>query len=502
MPKNAVSVPSRDEPRVLFITPEVYPLCKTGGLGDVSASLPAALRALGMDVRLLIPGYPPVLSGLKPKRKVAIFDDLKHFPPCVLRAAKLPVSDSGSIPVFIIDCPELYSRKGGPYQDTAGQDWPDNALRFGLLGKIGAILGSDASPLKWQPHIVHCNDWQSGLTPAYLHFHVSHSSGWKAASVMTIHNLAFQGNFPPENVARLGLPANSFNMHGIEFHGRMSFLKAGLYYADHITTVSPHYAREIQCEPLGFGLQGLLSARREQITGIINGIDENVWNPASDPYITSHYTSADLPAKTANKRALQEAMVLTPDDTIPLFAAISRITHQKGFDLLQQIAPQLVEIPAQLAILGSGNAEMEKNLTALAQAYPGKIAVRIGYTEALSHLIEAGADCFLMPSRFEPCGLNQMYSQRYGTPPLVHATGGLIDTVVDYTPSTLNDGSATGFVFHPMTAEQLLATIRRAAQVFRDTATWRVLQKNSMAKDFSWHNSAAAYRRIYRMLAG
>ncbi len=495
---NAVSAPSRNEPRVLFITPEVFPLCKTGGLGDVSASLPAALRALGIDVRLLIPGYPSVLSGLKPKRKVAEFDDLKHFPPCVLRSAKLPISDSDSIPVFIIDCPELYSREGGPYQDTAGQDWSDNVLRFGLLGKIGAILSSDASPLKWQPHIAHCNDWQSGLTPAYLHFH----SGRKSASVMTIHNIAFQGNFPPENVARLGLPASSFSMHGLEFHSWMSFLKAGLYYAEHITTVSPSYAREIQHEPLGFGLQGLLSARHGQITGIINGIDESIWNPASDPYIASHYTSADLSAKAANKRVLQEAMALTPDDTIPLFAAISRITHQKGFDLLQQITPQLVEIPVQLAILGSGDAAMEKKLAALAQAYPGKIAIRIGYTEALSHLIEAGADCFLMPSRFEPCGLNQMYSQRYGTPPLVHATGGLIDTVVDCTPSTLSDGSATGFVFHPMTAEQLFGTIQRAVKVFQDNATWRILQQNGMAKDFSWHSSATAYQRIYRMFAG
>lgn len=495
-------VPSKKEPRVLFITPEVFPLCKTGGLGDVSASLPAALRALGLDVRLLIPGYPQVLAGLKPKRKVAGFENLEHFPPCVLRAAKLPVNDSDSIAVFIIDCPELYSRDGGPYQDAMERDWPDNALRFGLLGKIGAILGSDASPLKWQPHIVHCNDWQSGLTPAYLHFHPGHHPERKTASVMTIHNLAFQGNFPSENVAHLGLPASSFDMHGVEFHGQLSFLKAGLYYADHITTVSPNYAREIQSEPLGFGLQGLLSARREQITGIINGIDENVWNPAADPYIASHYTRTDLPAKTANKRVLQKTMALTEDDTIPLFAAISRITHQKGFDVLQQIAPQLVEIPAQLAILGSGNAEMERNLTALARAYPGKIAVHIGYTEAVSHLIEAGADCFLMPSRFEPCGLNQMYSQRYGTPPLVHATGGLVDTVVDCTPATLKDGSATGFVFHPMTAEQLLATIRRAAKLYQDTATWRILQHNGMAKDFSWRSSAEAYRRIYRTLAG
>ncbi|HNP26851.1 MAG TPA: glycogen synthase GlgA [Nitrosomonas sp.] len=491
------SAPLRNEPRVLFITPEVFPLCKTGGLGDVSAALPAALRAMRMDVRLLVPGYPPVMAGLKPKRKVAEFNMLPQFPSATLRSAKLSVNTSTSIPVFIIDCPQLYQREGGPYQDSAGQDWPDNAHRFGLLCKIGAILASDASPLTWRPQIAHCNDWQSGLTPAYLHFHQGH----KASSVITIHNLAFQGSFPPENVVRLGLPSVSFDTHGLEYYSNMSFLKGGLYYADHITTVSPNYAKEIQSEPLGFGMQGLLAARQHQITGIVNGIDENEWNPASDPYIARNYTNKNLSAKTANKQALQQEMGLTVDPAMPLFATIGRITYQKGYDLLLQVASRLVEIPAQLIILGSGDKTLESKLTVLAKSYPGKISVRIGYSESMSHKIEAGADCFLMPSRFEPCGLNQMYSQRYGTPPLVHATGGLSDTVVDCIPSTLHDKSASGFLFDQMTADSFLLAIKQAVAVYRDPKTWQSLQKNGMNKDFSWRTSATAYRKLYQSLS-
>ena len=488
--------PSRPGLSVLFITSEVHPLNKTGGLGDVSAALPLALRELGVDVRLLIPGYPQVLAGLKHKRKVAELGDLAQFPPAVLLSARLPVSASADVPVFIIDCPGLYQREGGPYMDAAGRDWPDNALRFGLLAKVGAILASDASPLAWRPQMVHCNDWQSGLTPAYLHFH----RGTKAASLMAVHNLAFQGVFPPGSVTQLGLPAASFDINGVEYHGKMSFLKAGLYYADHIVSVSPAYAREIQTAPLGFGLQGLLAGRREHLSGIVNGIDTVAWDPSTDPCLARNYTASRLAAKAANKRALQQALGLVVDPDILLFGAVSRFTHQKGYDLLLQVAPQLTKIPAQLVILGSGEAALEQQLALLAKTHPGKIAVHIGFDETLSHLIEAGADSFLMPSRFEPCGLNQMYSQRYGTPPLVHATGGLLDTVVDCTPATLADGSASGFLFHTMTPGNFLAAIRRVSTAYRDKPIWRRLQKNGMAKDFSWRPSAAAYREIYLSL--
>ncbi len=484
------------EPRILFITSEVYPLCKTGGLGDVSAALPAALRLQQTDTRLLLPGYPQVLAGVKYKSKVAEFGQLAHYPPSFLLSARLSLSKAENIPVFVIDCPGLFQREGGPYMDALGRDWPDNALRFGLLSKIGAILASDASPLAWRPHIAHCNDWQSGLTPAYLHYH----RGKKAATLVTIHNLAYQGVFPPGTVVQLGLPAESFNMHGVEYYGNFSFLKAGLYYADHITTVSPNYAEEIQTDNLGFGLQGLLAARKQHLTGIINGIDTREWNPATDRHLVKNYNNLNLPDKAANKHALQQQMGLAPDPDIPLLGVVSRLNHQKGTDLLIQIAPQLVKLPAQLVVLGSDQAELEHQFSTLVQTYPGSIAVRIGFDEGLSHLIEAGVDCFLMPSRFEPCGLNQMYSQRYGTPPIVHATGGLLDTVVDYNPSTLADGTASGFLFYPMQADTLLHTIQQAIRAYHNKKNWQRLQKNGMAKDFGWPASAATYRQIYLSL--
>ena len=487
---------STPHPGILFITPEIYPLNKTGGLGDVSAALPTALRRLNVDTRVLIPGYPEVLSGLRNKQKIAEFTDQAPFPPSALLSAKLRLGASAFLPLFIIDCPALYHRKGGPYVDTTGRDWPDNALRFGLLSKIGAVLASDASPLVWRPRIVHCNDWQSGLTPAYLNFH----KGKKAASLMTIHNLAFQGAFPLETLTQLGLPAASFDINGAEYYGGMSFLKAGLYYSDHIATVSPTYAREIQMAPLGFGMQGLLAGRRQHITGITNGIDTAEWNPATDPALARNYTAGNLAPKAANKRALQQLLGLVVDPDIPLFGVVSRFTYQKGYDLLQQVAVQLTEMPAQLAVLGSGEALLEQELATIAKNNSRKIAVRIGFDERLSHLIEAGADSFLMPSRFEPCGLNQMYSQRYGTPPLVHATGGLIDTVVDCTSATLADGTASGFLFYDMTPDSFLDAIRRVTIAYHNKSIWHRLKKNGMAKDFSWRSSAANYRKIYLSL--
>lgn len=487
---------SRPRLRVLFITSEIFPLCKTGGLGDVSAALPAALHDLNIDIRILLPGYPSVLSGLKTKRKLAELNLPPHFPAATLIASRLQVHANAHIPIYIIDCPELYQRTGGPYSDTAGEDWPDNARRFGLLSKIGALLASDASPLTWIPELVHCNDWQSGLTPAYLHFH----DGKKAASLMTLHNLAFQGCFPPAEVSRLGLPPESLSMHGLEYYGNMSFLKAGIFYADHITTVSPSYAEEIQHATLGFGMQGLLSERQNNLSGILNGIDTAVWNPQTDSYICKNYSIRTLAAKSANKLALQQSLGLEADISIPLFAAISRISHQKGYDLLLQVAPMLEKWSAQLVVLGSGDTALENQLITLQQAFPNNIAVRIGYHEPLSHQIEAGADCFLMPSRFEPCGLNQMYSQRYGTLPLVHATGGLQDTVVDTMTRTIANETASGFVFDVMTPQSFLATIKRALTTYANRRLWRSLQRNAMHQDFSWKKSALAYRSIYQKI--
>ncbi|MBK7366041.1 MAG: glycogen synthase GlgA [Nitrosomonas sp.] len=482
--------------KVLFVTSEVYPLCKTGGLGDVSAALPASLRKQQVDVRILIPGYPKVLEGLRYKRKIAEFNDLTHFPPAKLLSANLQINASTSIPVFIIDCPSLYQRAGGPYLDATGHDWPDNAHRFGLLSKIAALLSSDASPLPWQPDVTHCNDWQSGLTPAYLHFY----RGSKSPTLMSIHNLAFQGCFPSELVAQLGLPLESYSIQGIEYYGSLSFIKAGLYYADHISTVSPSYAHEIQQDQLGFGLHGLLSARKEQISGIVNGIDTIEWDPSIDIHIAKRYSIRRLPNKQANKLAIQQKLGLEPRSDHLLFAAISRFSYQKGYDLLLEVAPKLLELHAQLAVLGAGDASIEKNLVQLAKQFPGRMVVHVGYEEALSHQLEAGADSFLMPSRFEPCGLNQMYSQHYGTIPLVHATGGLIDTVVDYSPETLKNGTASGFQFHDLSSDAFFEGIKRVVAAYQNKGLWEQLQKNGMRKDFSWKNSAAAYCELYQKL--
>lgn len=395
----------------------------------------------------------------------------------------------------MIDCPELYMRGGGPYQDEHGVDWMDNALRFGMLSKIAAMLSSADSPLGWKPDVVHCNDWQTGLTPAYLHF-----AQGAAPSVMTIHNLAFQGIFPPQTVAEMGLPMESFQPEGLEYYGSMSFLKAGLHYADHITTVSPSYAEEIQAEALGFGMQGLLTHRRADLSGILNGIDINEWNPSADANLIHAYEAKDLSGKSANKIELQRRLGLHIDPSVPLFGLVSRFTQQKGLDIVLEIAPLLIALPAQIALLGSGDAGMQRTALELSHLYSGQISTYVGFDESLSHQIEAGADIFLMPSRFEPCGMNQMYSQRYGTPPVVHATGGLKDTVVDYSEVTLASGAASGFVFDKMDAEGLMDAIRRAIVAYHDKKTWKRLQLNGMNKDFSWSRSAAAYRDIYARL--
>jgi starch synthase len=397
---------------------------------------------------------------------------------------------------MIVDSPRLYDRPGGPYQDASGGDWPDNAVRFGLLSYLAAVLGGPASPISWRPRILHCNDWQTGLAPAYLHF----MPGDKARTVITIHNLAYQGVFPPTTVSRLGLPPSSFAPEGVEYYGNMSFLKAGLHYADHITTVSPNYAREIQLEPLGMGMQGLLAHRVGALTGILNGIDTDAWDPETDPYIQRYYNAVRLPAKQENKHALQQRLGLAVDDRIPLLATIGRFTPQKGLDLLLEITPDLLRLPAQLAVLGAGDASLQEAFLALARANAGRVAVHVGYDEGLAHQIEAGADLFLMPSRFEPCGLNQMYSQRYGTPPVVHDTGGLHDSVVDCQPVTLADKTATGFMFEPMTADGFTLAVERAVAAYHDKKIWRQLQKNGMARDFSWDASAESYVKLYQAL--
>lgn len=481
--------------KVLFVTPELAPWMKSGGLGEISWSLPASLRESGADVRILVPAYAPLLATFPHAQTVADFASPGGaFPPCRLLEA---TADSG-VPLLLLDCPAYFRRDGSAYLDTDGNDFADNHLRFGLLSKVAALLSCESGPLRWRPDILHCNDWPCGLAPAYLHF----MSGRKAATVMSIHNLAFQGIFPADTLPALDLPHEAYAMDGVEFWGKLSFMKAGLHYARHITTVSPRYAEEIQTEAFGYGFAGLLRWRRSDLSGILNGIDTRIWNPATDPYLPRHYEFAHLKGKEANKAALRQRFGLAAEaSSSPLLGAVCRITQQKGLDLLLEIGEDVASIPAQLALLGTGDKGLEAALSAMAARHRGQFAVHIGFDDGLAHLLEAGADIFLMPSRFEPCGLNQMYSLRYGTPPLVRRTGGLADTVVDCNGATLADGTANGFVFDDATPEALLQTIRRAVAAWHDRALWHKLQRNGMALDFSWSRAATAYKSIYENLS-
>ena len=478
--------------KVLFATSEIAPWVKTGGLGDVAAALPAALRAAGVDMRVLVPAYPALRQAFPKAKQVARPHWLGGLlPSCAL----LEATTEDGTPLLLLDFPPYFERAGNPYLTPEGKDWRDNHLRFGLLSRVAAWLGSEAGTLEWRPDVVHCNDWQTGLAPAYLRY----LPGAAAKTLMTIHNLAFQGLFDHASLFELGLPDSAWQLEGVEYFGHLSFLKAGLRLADAITTVSPSYAEEIRTDGEGMGMAGLLRFRAAALTGILNGID-GAWDPATDAHLVAPFATYDakhLAAKAANKRALQTQAGLAEDAAVPLFGVVSRLTQQKGLDLLAEIAAEVLVLPAQLVVLGSGERALETAFAELAQRHPGRCAVRIGFDEALAHRIEAGADAFLMPSRFEPCGLNQMYSLRYGTPPVVRATGGLADTVID----AADAARGNGFAFAEPTAEALLATIRRAAAAFADKPRWQRLQKNGMAGDYSWAAPARRYAELYERLA-
>ena len=474
---------------VLFVTSEIFPLIKTGGLADVSAALPNALQALGVDIRVLVPGYPEVLAAIKKKIDIVTWkilgQDVDVF------AATLPEFD---FPLVVASA-KIFNRPGNPYVDSDKNDWPDNALRFGTLAHVGARLSSYGNGLDWQPDIVHCNDWQAGLIPALLHF----EEDAHAVSVMTIHNLSFQGIFPSAYTKILGLPERSFDIEGVEYYDQLSFLKAGIYFADQLTTVSASYAQEIQTRVFGCGMHGLLADRQDVLKGIVNGIDTKTWDPQHDVYLPQRYDSDSLQDKLKNKTALQSRLGLNISDGM-LFGIVSRLTSQKGLDLVLEVAPRIVKRGGQLAILGNGNVDLQQQFQTLAKTNSRVVHVETGYDEALAHLIEAGADSFLMPSRFEPCGLNQMYSMRYGTPPIVRATGGLNDTVSDANPRTIENGSGTGFVFSESTAEDFWDAIQRAFNVYGNKTLWRRLQQNGMNQDFSWQRSAREYLALYNTM--
>jgi starch synthase len=476
--------------RVLSVASELFPLVKTGGLADVTGALPAALAGHGVEMRTLLPGYPAVLAGLDEARPLA-----ELATPCGGPVRLVAGRGTDGTALLAIAAPALYDRPGNPYLGPDGQDWPDNHRRFATLAWIAAQLGR-AGLDGWRPDIVHAHDWQAGLAPAYLAL----AGGPRPATVLTVHNLAFQGLFPAATIAELDLPAEQFRVDGYESWGRVGFLKAGLYYADRLTTVSPTYAREIQSEAQGMGLHGLLQARRHDLVGITNGIDTKVWDPAHDPHLPAPYDARKLAGKARCKAALQERLGLAAAPRALLFGVVSRLTEQKGLDLVLAQLPALLARGGQLALLGSGQAWLEAGFAAAAQAHPGRVGIVLGYDEGLAHLIQGGADAILVPSRFEPCGLTQLCGLRYGTVPIVARVGGLADTVIDANEAALADGVATGFQFAPVSVEGLAAALDRAFALWAEPRAWQAVQRRGMSRDVGWGPPAARYRALYESL--
>jgi starch synthase len=487
--------------RVLHVCTEIYPLLKTGGLADVAGALPAAQSKTGCDARVLVPGFPALRAGIIKQELVT--ELAPAFGAETLRLYRGTLPDTGVI-AYVIDAPNLYDRPGNPYADAGNQAYPDNFQRFALLGWMAARLAEGLDP-SWQPQVVHAHDWHAGLAPAYLKA-AEQSTGRKlAASVQTIHNLAYQGNFPSHVFGYLGLPAHFFDINGVEFHGQVSFLKAGLFFADKITTVSPTYAREIQESEQGCGLDGLLRTRAADLAGILNGVDDAVWNPATDPLIAKHYDLRNAAAKPggklACKTALQQEAGLAIQDEAPLFCVVSRLTEQKGLHLVLAALPLIVQRGGQIMLLGAGDAPLEAAFRAAAAAHPQSVAVRIGYDEQLAHRLIAGADVILVPSRFEPCGLTQLYGLKYGTLPLVRKVGGLADTVVDASIENLGEELATGLVFESFDDAGIDAALRRAFALYGREADWKQVQERGMRQQFGWDAAANHYLALYRQIA-
>ncbi|MEK8052226.1 glycogen synthase GlgA [Ideonella sp. DXS22W] len=467
--------------RVLHVAAEVYPLVKTGGLADVVAALPPALAAQGADVRLLLPGLPAVLEAVQSPRVVldigAVFGAMRVR----LLKGRMPGTQ---LPVYLVDAPYLYRRGGSPYQADDGSEWPDNLQRFALLGWVAAHLAAGEADPDWVPDLVHAHDWHAAMTCAYMAEHRPTT----AASVFTIHNLAFQGLFAHDDWALLGLRSGFMSPAGLEFHGQLSFMKAGLKFADAVTTVSPGYAREIATAEFGCGLEGVIQGRRGDVWGILNGIDPQVWNPATDAAIASRYDVSQRAGKAACRQALQAEMGLAPDGAALLVTVVSRLTSQKGLDLVLAALPALVAEGVQFAVQGTGDPAFEAAFRMAQEAHPGRVVVHIGYDEARAHRLIAGADAIAVPSRFEPCGLTQMYGLRYGTLPIVRRVGGLADTVAD---------GATGFVFDEATPTAFAAAVRRAVVLRADAARWWTVAAAGMAQDLSWAGPARDYLALY-----
>jgi starch synthase len=492
----AEAEPAAAGPRVLQASAEIYPLVKTGGLADVAGALPAALCRAGADVRLLLPGLAPILAALEPDDGAAPLGALSApwgGPPARLRHGRLAPF---GLPAYVIEHPASYERAGGPYADAAGVPYGDNHRRFAWLGLAAAAIASGFDPA-WRPQVVHGHDWHAGLAPAYLAF-ARRRGDSDALGVFTVHNLAYQGLFAAESFGELGLPPEAYGLHGLEFHGHVSFMKAGLSFADRLTTVSPTYAREITTPEQGAGLDGLLRERAHRLSGILNGVDTAVWDPATDATLVARYSARRLAGKAQCKAALQRELGLAERPEAPLFTVVSRLTEQKGLHLVEHGAAELLRRGGQLALLGSGEPALEAAFRALAAERPDAVAVRIGYDEALSHRLFAGGDVTLVPSRFEPCGLTQLYGLKYGSLPLVHRVGGLADTVVDCALEELAEERATGFVFERFEPAHYERALRRAFALWARPAEWRRVQRRAMAQDFGWDAAAARYLALYR----
>lgn len=474
--------------QVLSVASEVYPLIKTGGLADVAGALPPALARQGVAVRTLVPGYPAVMARLGETQTLHTYEALLGEP------ARLIGTTVEGLDLIVLDAPAYFDRPGGPYVD-AGADFPDNWRRFASLARAGADIGA-GHVAEFVPDIVHAHDWQAGLTPAYMRY-----GGGATPSIITIHNLAFQGHFPAAIFAALGLPPEAFALDGVEYFGGVGFLKAGLASATAITTVSPTYAEEIRTPAHGMALDGLITTRATVLHGIVNGIDTSVWDPETDPHLAAPFSARRPKGRARNRAAAEARFGLDPGDG-PLFCVISRLTAQKGIDLLATVAPEIVAAGGRLAVLGTGDASLEGAFVSLAARHPGRIAAIIGYDEALAHLMQGGCDAILIPSRFEPCGLTQLYGLRYGCVPVVARVGGLADTVIDANTAALAAGVATGVQFAPVDAAGLRSAIRRTIALHAEPATWAAIQRQGMKADVSWDRSAARYADLYKTLAG
>lgn len=475
--------------KVLAVVSEIFPLVKTGGLADVSGALPLALAPLGVDVTTLLPGYPAITDALADAIVVRRYDDLFGGPARLLRG------HASGLDLLAIDAPHLYVRPGNPYVGPDGRDWPDNAIRFAALAALAADVGAGAVA-GFAPDVVHAHDWQAGLTAAYLRYR--EIGGRRPGTVMTVHNLAFQGQFPATLMPTLGLPWSAYTPEGVEYYGAVGFLKAGVAQSDRITTVSPSYAAEIRTSDGGMGMDGLLRARAPNLRGILNGIDDVVWNPATDPLIPRNFDAMRLAERQANKAAAQARFGVATEPDRLLFGVISRLTWQKGLDLLLAAIPDLLARGAQLALLGSGDAALVDGFVAAAAANPRQVGCVIGYDETLAHLIQAGADAILVPSRFEPCGLTQLCALRYGALPVVARVGGLADSVIDANEMALASGVGTGLQFAPVTRDALVSAIQRAVELWQEPEAWRTVQRNAMQADVSWQRPAAHYAALYR----